>query len=273
MKKTIVVMLLTAILTACLIGGLGAVSAETQLYVAVSDLDVYVSRNGSYVKAFQIPKTYYFTSSGAAEGGYMRITYGSAEGDDLYVRSSDVAASAQTSDDDLSADPNNGAYIADGLTIPTDGITQLKVIFLGNNQFQDLNFTSFSVNRIYGIYTGTGENGDISGTYIYVDFTYTYGSNTIPESALIAVAATNRPTLTINTVTPHPNSVIEDDPSDPVIDNPDGDATVPDDNNVTRNIMIALICVLCVIVIFLIFRPTKNKKDRYELSDDDRTER
>ena len=165
MKKTIVVMLLTAILTACLIGGLGAVSAETQLYVAVSDLDVYVSRNGNYVKAFQIPKTYYFTSSGAAEGGYMRITYGSAEGDDLYVRSSDVAASAQTSDDDLSADPNNGAYIADGLTIPTDGITQLKVIFLGNNQFQDLNFTSFSVNRIYGIYTGTGENGDISESH------------------------------------------------------------------------------------------------------------
>ena len=271
MKKTIVVMLLTAILTACLIGGLGAVSAETQLYVAVSDLDVYVSRNGSYVKAFQIPKTYYFTSSGAAEGGYMRITYGSAEGDDLYVRSSDVAASAQTSDDDLSADPNNGAYIADGLTVSADG--SVTVRFPGDSASTPLPVSEITLTRFYGIYTGTGENGDLSGSYVYVGFTYTIGSNTLSDSALIAVAATNRPTLTINTVTPHPNSVIEDDPSDPVVDNPDGDATVPDDNNVTRNIMIALICVLCVVVIFLIFRPTKNKKDRYELSDDDRTER
>ena len=271
MKKTIVVMLLTAILTACLIGGLGAVSAETQLYVAVSDLDVYVSGNGSYVKAFQIPKTYYFTSSGAAEGGYMRITYGSAEGDDLYVRSSDVAASAQTSDDDLSADPNNGAYIADGLTVSADG--DVTVRFPGYSESRSLPGSEITLTRFYGIYTGTGENGDLSGSYVYVGFTYTIGSNTLSDSALIAVAATNRPTLTINTVTPHPNSVIEDDPSDPVIDNPDGDATVPDDNNVTRNIMIALICVLCVVVIFLIFRPTKNKKDRYELSDDDRTER
>lgn len=271
MKKTIVVMLLTSILTACLIGGLGAVSAETQLYVAVSDLDVYVLRNGSYVKAFQIPKTYYFTSSGAAEGGYMRITYGSAEGDDLYVRSSDVAASAQTSDDDLSADPNNGAYIADGLTVSADG--DVTVRFPGYSESRSLPGSEITLTRFYGIYTGTGENGDLSGSYVYVGFTYTIGSNTLSDSALIAVAATNRPTLTINTVTPHPNSVIEDDPSDPVIDNPDGDATVPDDNNVTRNIMIALICVLCVIVIFLIFRPTKNKKDRYELSDDDRTER
>ena len=271
MKKTIVVLLLTAILTACLIGGSGAVSAETQLYVAVSDLDVYVSRNGSYVKAFQIPKTYYFTSSGAAEGGYMRITYGSAEGDDLYVRSSDVAASAQTSDDDLSADPNNGAYIADGLTVSADG--GVTVRFPGDSASTPLPVSEITLTRFYGIYTGTGENGDLSGSYVYVGFTYTIGSNTLSDSALIAVAATNRPTLTINTVTPHPNSVIEDDPSDPVIDNPDGDATVPDDNNVTRNIMIALICVLCVVVIFLIFRPTKNKKDRYELSDDDRTER
>lgn len=271
MKKTIVVMLLTAILTACLIGGLGAVSAETQLYVAVSDLDVYVLRNGSYVKVFQIPKTYYFTSSGAAEGGYMRITYGSAEGDDLYVRSSDVAASAQSSDDDLSADPNNGAYIADGLTVSADG--SVTVRFPGDSASTQLPVSEITLTRFYGIYTGTGENGDLSGSYVYVGFTYTIGSNTLSDSALIAVAATNRPTLTINTVTPHPNSVIEDDPSDPVIDNPDGDATVPDDNNVTRNIMIALICVLCVIVIFLIFRPTKNKKDRYELSDDDRTER
>lgn len=262
--------LILAVTLCALLAGVGVATAEdtaTQ-YAATSPLDVYVANSDgtSYTKVFSVPVSYYVFVTGASQGAYTPVSYGKFTSPQFYVRTTDLTENAEQDDYDLAAKDATkmGAYLPDAAIALTEGGTVTAYFVDGSSE--QISAPNYTIDAFYGIRTESDVSSPLYGTYYFVSVTQTRNGNPVDTfDALIAANSTTVPGLSLGSVLPHHSEEIVDTPSDPTIDTPDGDAATPTEGNVVRNIMIAVICVLCVVVIFLIFRPTKNKKDRYEM--------
>lgn len=256
-------LLLTVALT--LFCGLTAVAAdesEQVQYQVTAPLDVYVADGDGYAKVFSVPVSYYVFKSGEAVGDYTPIVYGNlTDAPQFFVKTSELRANAKIDDWDLSADAKRGAYLLDQVSVAATGTLTVTT---PAGTTSNLNADDVTITQFYGIRT-EDTAGDLPGTYLFVRIDYTVLGNTVTSDVLIPAGSTSVPAISLTSVPLHHEEKSDITPDDPVIDTPDGDAAEPGQGNVVRGIMIALICVLCVVVIFLIFRPTRNRKDRYDL--------
>lgn len=265
MKRFCSLLLLLAV-ALTLFCGLTAVAAdesEQVQYQVTAPLDVYVADGGRYAKVFSVPVSYYVFKSGEAVGDYTPIVYGNlTDAPQFFVETSELRANAKIDDWDLSADAKRGAYLLDQVSVAaTDTLTTATPA----GEFDNLTAANVTIKQFYGIRTEDNSANDLPGTYLFVRIDYTILGSTVTSDVLIPAGSTSVPAISLTSVPLHHEEKSDHTSDDPVIDTPDGDAAEPGQGNVVRGIMIALICVLCVVVIFLIFRPTKNRKDRYDL--------
>ena len=265
MKRFCSLLLLLAV-ALTLFCGLTAVAAdesEQVQYQVTAPLDVYVADGGRYAKVFSVPVSYYVFKSGAAVGDYTPIVYGNlTDAPQFFVETSELRANAKIDDWDLSADAKRGAYLLDQVSVAATGTLTVAT---PAGTTSNLNADDVTITQFYGIRTEDNSANDLPGTYLFVRIDYTVLGDIVTSDVLIPAGSTSVPAISLTSVPLHHEEKSDHTSDDPVIDTPDGDATEPGQGNVVRGIMIALICVLCVVVIFLIFRPTKNRKDRYDL--------
>ena len=265
MKRFCSLLLLLAV-ALTLFCGLTAVAAdesEQVQYQVTAPLDVYVADGDGYAKVFSVPVSYYVFKSGEAVGDYTPIVYGNlTDAPQFFVKTSELRANAKIDDWDLSADAKRGAYLLDQVSVAATGTLTVAT---PAGTTSNLNADDVTITQFYGIRTEDNSANDLPGTYLFVRIDYTILGNTVTSDVLIPAGSTSVPAISLTSVPLHHEEKSDHTSDDPVIDTPDGDATEPGQGNVVRGIMIALICVLCVVVIFLIFRPTKNRKDRYDL--------
>lgn len=265
MKRFCSLLLLLAV-ALTLFCGLTAVAAdesEQVQYQVTTDLDVYVKSVDGYDKVFSVPDSYYVFKSGAAVGDYTPIVYGSlTDAPQFFVKTSELRANAKIDDWDLSADAKLGAYLLDQVSVAATGTLTTAT---PAGEINNLTAANVTIKQFYGIRTVDNSASVLPGTYLFVRIDYSILGKTVTSDVLIPAGSTSVPAISLTSVPLHHEEKPDITPDDPVIDTPDGDAAEPGQGNVVRGIMIALICVLCVVVIFLIFRPTRNRKDRYDL--------
>lgn len=265
MKRFCSLLLLLAV-ALTLFCGLTAVAAdesEQVQYQVTAPLDVYVADGDGYAKVFSVPVSYYVFKSGEAVGDYTPIVYGNlTDAPQFFVKTSELRANAKIDDWDLSADAKRGAYLLDQVSVAATGTLTVAT---PAGTTSNLNADDVTITQFYGIRTEDNSANDLPGTYLFVRIDYTILGDTVTSDVLIPAGSTSVPAISLTSVPLHHEEKSDHTSDDPVIDTPDGDAAEPGQGNVVRGIMIALICVLCVVVIFLIFRPTRNRKDRYDL--------
>lgn len=266
MKRSCSLILLLAVALTMLFGMNAVAADETEQvqYQVTTDLDVYVADgNGGYDKVFSVPDSYYVFKSGEAVGDYTPIVYGNlTDAPQFFVETSELRANAKIDDWDLSADAKRGAYLLDQVSVAATGTLTTAT---PAGEIDNLTAANVTIKQFYGIRTEDNSANDLPGTYLFVRIDYTILGNTVTSDVLIPAGSTSVPAISLTSVPLHHEEKSDHTSDDPVIDTPDGDAAEPGQGNVVRGIMIALICVLCVVVIFLIFRPTRNRKDRYDL--------
>ncbi|HIU97932.1 MAG TPA: hypothetical protein IAB15_05560 [Candidatus Ornithoclostridium faecigallinarum] len=265
MKRFCSLLLLLAV-ALTLFCGLTAVAAdesEQVQYQVTAPLDVYVESGDDYAKVFSVPVSYYVFKSGEAVGDYTPIVYGNlTDAPQFFVKTSELRANAKIDDWDLSADAKRGAYLLDQVSVAATGTLTVAT---PAGTTSNLNADDVTITQFYGIRTEDNSAGVLPGTYLFVRIDYSILGKTVTSDVLIPAGSTSVPAISLTSVPLHHEEKPDITPDDPVIDTPDGDAAEPGQGNVVRGIMIALICVLCVVVIFLIFKPTRNRKDRYDL--------
>lgn len=244
MKKiTIAVLLLSIIITLCAEVTF-AQEGDSTYYIANEDVTVYYYQDSKYTPFFTIKQSYYFRIKNSV-GDYTSIVYNNNEkyNFQLYVLTSDINSLCSNTDDEVT---DSTAYynIAD-LSLPSP-------IYTGGTP----NISISEIEHTFGAITTQGKT--MFATLVKI------GEDIYP--LMIDCADTSKPEFSLNTVPLHPITVEKNEQSQgDIISTPSDDLTPTAQNNLIRNIMIAIICVLCVIVIFLIFKPTKNAKNRYEM--------
>lgn len=265
MKRSCSLILLLAVALTMLCGVTAVAADETEQvqYQVTTDLDVYVADGDGYAKVFSVPDSYYVFKSGEeVDDYYTPIVYGNlTDAPQFFVKTSELRANAKIDDWDLSTDAKRGAYLLDQVSVAATGTLTVAT---PAGTTSNLNADDVTITQFYGIRTEDNSAGVLPGTYLFVRIDYTILGNTMTSDVLIPAGSTSVPAISLTSVPLHHEEKPDITPDDPVIDTP-GDAAEPGQGNVVRGIMIALICVLCVVVIFLIFRPTKNRKDRYDL--------
>lgn len=266
MKRSCSLILLLAVALTMLCGMNAVAADETEQvqYQVTTDLDVYVADGDGYAKVFTVPDSYYVFKSGEAVGDYTPIVYGDLNLTDepqFFVKTSELRANAKIDDWDLSTDAKRGAYLLDQVSVAATGTLTVAT---PAGTTSNLNADDVTITQFYGIRTEDNSAGVLPGTYLFVRIDYTVLGDTVTKDVLIPAGSTSVPAISLTSVPLHHEEKPDITPDDPVIDTP-GDAAEPGQGNVVRGIMIALICVLCVVVIFLIFKPTRNRKDRYDL--------
>lgn len=266
MKKIITVLILIAAI--CLLSA-GTVFADTStsqtFYIANENITVYVVSNNAYQPAFVIPKSYYFRTL-SANGEYTAIVYNKNTDNSvsLYVTTSDLNSKASVTKDNVNDD--NAYYgIAIANAKPNETTEDGKDVWFYNpgTLTQESKSSYTTINNILGAY----QYGNTS----YFSAIVTVSSQT--KVLLYKAIDTNNPSFTLASIPLHQITIDRNNAQN------EGAVTTPDDgnsgstqNNVIRNVMIAVICILCVLVIFLIFRPTKNAKNRYEMENRENAE-
>lgn len=265
MKRSCSLILLLAVALTMLFGMNTVAADETEQvqYQVTTDLDVYVADGDGYAKVFSVPDSYYVFKSGEAVGDYTPIVYGNlTDAPQFFVKTSELRANAKIDDWDLSADAKRGAYLLDQVSVATTGTLTTAT---PAGEINDLTAANVTIKQFYGIRTEDNSANDLPGTYLFVRIDYTILGSTVTSDVLIPAGSTSVPAISLTSVPLHHQEKPDITPDDPLVDTPNGDAAEPGQGNVVRGIMIALICVLCVVVIFLIFKPTRNRKDRYDL--------
>lgn len=262
MKKILTVLILIAAI--CLLSA-GTVFADTStsqtFYIANENITVYVVSNNAYQPAFVIPKSYYFRTL-SANGEYTAIVYNKNTDNSvsLYVTTSDLNSKASVTKDNVNDD--NAYYgIAIANAKPQD--TGEVMFYNPGTLTEEIKSSYVTVNKVLGVYQYDNTT--------YFSAIVTAGSQT--KVLLYKAIDTNNPSFTLASIPLHQITIDRNNAQN------EGAITTPDDgnsgstqNNVIRNVMIAVICILCVLVIFLIFRPTKNAKNRYEMENRENAE-
>ena len=260
---SLLLLLAVALTMFCGLTAVAADESEQVQYQVTAPLDVYVADGDGYAKVFSVPVSYYVFKSGEAVGDYTPIVYGNlTDAPQFFVKTSELRANAKIDDWDLSADAKRGAYLLDQVSVAATGTLTTAT---PAGELDNLTAANVTIKQFYGIRTEDNSADDLPGTYLFVRIDYTILGNTVTSDVLIPAGSTSVPAISLTSVPLHHEEKSDHTSDDPVIDTPDGDAAEPGQGNVVRGIMIALICVLCVVVIFLIFRPTRNRKDRYDL--------
>ena len=266
MKRSCSLILLLAVALTMLCGMNAVAADETEQvqYQVTTDLDVYVKSGDRYAKVFTVPDSYYVFKSGEeVDDYYTPIVYGNlTDAPQFFVETSELRANAKIDDWDLSADDDRGAYLLNSVSVTATGTLTVAT---PAGTTSNLNADDVTITQFYGIRTEDNSADDLPGTYLYVRIVYVVIDKTITSDVLIPAGSTSVPAISLTSVPLHHQEKPDITPDDPLVDTPNGDATEPGQGNVVRGIMIALICVLCVVVIFLIFKPTRNRKDRYDL--------
>lgn len=262
MKKILTVLILIAAI--CLLSA-GTVFADTStsqtFYIANENITVYVVSNNAYQPAFVIPKSYYFRTL-SANGEYTAIVYNKNTDNSvsLYVTTADLNSKASVTKDNVNDD--NAYYgIAIANAKPQD--TGEVMFYNPGTLTGEIKSSYVTVNKVLGVYQYDNTT--------YFSAIVTAGSQT--KVLLYKAIDTNNPSFTLASIPLHQITIDRNNAQN------EGAVTTPDDgnsgstqNNVIRNVMIAVICILCVLVIFLIFRPTKNAKNRYEMENRENAE-
>lgn len=262
MKKILTVLILIAAI--CLLSA-GTVFADTStsqtFYIANENITVYVVSNNAYQPAFVIPKSYYFRTL-SANGEYTAIVYNKNTDNSvsLYVTTADLNSKASVTKDNVNDD--NAYYgIAIANAKPQD--TGEVMFYNPGTLTEEIKSSYVTVNKVLGVYQYDNTT--------YFSAIVTAGSQT--KVLLYKAIDTNNPSFTLASIPLHQITIDRNNAQN------EGAITTPDDgnsgstqNNVIRNVMIAVICILCVLVIFLIFRPTKNAKNRYEMENRENAE-
>lgn len=262
MKKILTVLILIAAI--CLLSA-GTVFADTStsqtFYIANENITVYVVSNNAYQPAFVIPKSYYFRTL-SANGEYTAIVYNKNTDNSvsLYVTTADLNSKASVTKDNVNDD--NAYYgIAIANAKPQD--TGEVMFYNPGTLTEEIKSSYVTVNKVLGVYQYDNTT--------YFSAIVTAGSQT--KVLLYKAIDTNNPSFTLASIPLHQITIDRNNAQN------EGAVTTPDDgnsgstqNNVIRNVMIAVICILCVLVIFLIFRPTKNAKNRYEMENRENAE-
>ena len=266
MKRFCSLLLLLAVALTLFCGLTAVVADESEQvqYQVTAPLDVYVADGDGYAKVFSVPVSYYVFKSGEAVGDYTPVVYGNlTDAPQFFVKTSELRANAKIDDWDLSTDAKRGAYLPDIELSLLDGASTNA--YLPDGSIEPVTSVNYRITRLYGIRNEDSASSPLYGTYYFVKLEQLRSGEVVSSfDALVGANSTSNNGLTLN-VPLHHEEKSDHTSDDPVIDTPDGDAAEPGQGNVVRGIMIALICVLCVVVIFLIFRPTRNRKDRYDL--------
>lgn len=264
MKKIFTVCILIA--AVCLLSA-GTVFADTQssgqtFYIANENITVYTSTSGASPQpAFIIPKSYYFRTL-QTSGEYTSIVYNKNTdySVSLYVLTADLESKAKVTTDSVTDD--NAYY-----NIPTaDVVLNNKDTTLfykpGNlNEYDTKGEYVTEIKRILGVYQ--------YGNTVY----FTSIVNSTNKVLLFKAVDTNRTDFSLASIPLHQITIDRNNAANEgVISTPGEGNSDATQNNVIRNVMIAIICIMCVLVIFLIFRPTKNAKNRYELENRENAE-
>lgn len=262
MKKILTVLILIAAI--CLLSA-GTVFADTStsqtFYIANENITVYVVSNNAYQPAFVIPKSYYFRTL-SANGEYTAIVYNKNTDNSvsLYVTTADLNSKASVTKDNVNDD--NAYY---GIAIANAKPQDTGEVMFHNpgTLTEEIKSSYVTVNKVLGVYQYDNTT--------YFSAIVTAGSQT--KVLLYKAIDTNNPSFTLASIPLHQITIDRNNAQN------EGAVTTPDDgnsgstqNNVIRNVMIAVICILCVLVIFLIFRPTKNAKNRYEMENRENAE-
>lgn len=252
MKKIALICIL--ILTICLLcSSFAFAETPTQqtFYIANENVNVYASINNSWYQSLIIPKSYYFRV--LTQGPeYSEIVYNKNTdyGVKLYVKTSDINSKCSVTKDEVSDDT---AFYS----IPDVNITaENPYFYTPDNMNEGFRFRNYKVERVLGVMTYNNQ----------IFFAGLQSEDSVFGIYMFKATDTNKTDFSLAAIPLHPNTVANNNnQGDDIISTPSDDVTNPVQNNVIRNIMIAVICVLCVLVIFLIFRPTKNAKNRYEM--------
>lgn len=262
MKKILTVLILIAAI--CLLSA-GTVFADTStsqtFYIANENITVYVVSNNAYQPAFVIPKSYYFRTL-SANGEYTAIVYNKNTDNSvsLYVTTADLNSKASVTKDNVNDDI---AYYGIAIANAKPQDTGEVMFYNPGTLTEEIKSSYVTVNKVLGVYQYDNTT--------YFSAIVTAGSQT--KVLLYKAIDTNNPSFTLASIPLHQITIDRNNAQN------EGAITTPNDgnsgstqNNVIRNVMIAVICILCVLVIFLIFRPTKNAKNRYEMENRENAE-
>lgn len=246
MKKLVVItFLLIFIVCGIFSTGIVCVADNANNYIASSPIDLYTSKDNTKIKSCQIPATYYVQVNNGADfnADYIPVKY---QGQDFFVTKADFDSKKLTKYEKAVESP---FYSPESFAIKSQQFDAhfgepLKKVTYDLSIVEEVTFIGF--------YSKDSINYYCVNLKVDPDF--------YPTARLVYIKVSDTSTdIVIENVPKHPNSIATPEPNDPNPDGNNNDFTPPATNNLTRNILIAIICGLSVLVVFLIFKPSKSK--------------
>lgn len=265
-RKFLLLVLIIGAIVTCVCMPASVFAADNPYYVVSQDLMLYAPISGDATQpdtnspVMTIPDTYYFkpsqTTVTVADIVYVAIEY---DGRNYFVKQAEMQAQSHASKapaDKITHPAFSAKYvteIADLAPIADQEIQFYSGAPVGESPkpLAKLVFTSSDSFEVYGLYC----NG--FKTYVYGYMTHSVAKT---GTYYIDVAQSTHPDLTIDKVKDCQHAALESasggDPNTPDPNDPANNAQ----NDIVRNILIAVIVVLCVAVVFLIFKPIGRRR-------------
>lgn len=262
-RKFLLLVLIIGAIVTCVCMPASVFAADNPYYVVSQDLMLYAPMSGDATQpdtnspVMTIPDTYYFkpsqTTVTVADIVYVAIEY---DGRNYFVKQTEMQAQSHASKapaDKITHPAFSAKYVTEIADLAPQA--EQKIDFYSappqNNTESDVSFIYTSAYRFefYGLYF----NG--SSTFVYGYVTSKYSG-----FYYFDVAQSTHPDLTIDKVKDCQHAALESasggDPNTPDPNDPANNAQ----NDIVRNILIAVIVVLCVAVVFLIFKPIGRRR-------------
>lgn len=267
-RKFLLLVLIIGAIVTCVCMPASVFAADNPYYVVSQDLMLYAPMSGDATQpdtnspVMTIPDTYYFkpsqTTVTVADVVYVAIEY---DGRNYFVKQAEMQAQSHASKapaDKITHPAFSAKYVTEIADLAPQVSEQKIDIYSSaptSEAESDVSLVYSDSDRFefYGLYN----NGTKTYVYGYITFT---SKPQFSGNYYFDVAQSTHPDLTIDKVKDCQHAALESasggDPNTPDPNDPANNAQ----NDIVRNILIAVIVVLCVAVVFLIFKPIGRRR-------------